>query len=123
VIAGLLLALVVAQAKLTLEIGPWTGADLKTATRSAARYRLTVTGPPNSAAALVASNVADGWLAAFCTPRVCSPDRVDALLSPAGRAVYQFELIRLNRGAPKRSGARIRAGDSAVLDVAPVSLQ
>lgn len=105
-----------------LEIGAWTGANLPTATRSAMPYRLTVFGRPNATIRLTASGLAQGWLAAFCTPNVCAPTHVDVTLPRSGRAVYQFELIREETNAPKRSGARIASDDGALLEVSPATL-
>jgi hypothetical protein len=122
VLTALLLAAAVSGGGLRLEVGPWTGTSLPAASRSAVSFRLTITGRPKSTVTLVASAVAGGWLAAFCTSSVCSPERVDVTLPSSGRAVYQFELIRQIPNAPKRSGARIGSTDGAVtLDIAPVS--
>jgi hypothetical protein len=104
-----------------LEIQPWTGKDLVTTTTSAAKFRLIVTGKPGAHLRLQATGVADGWLGAFCTPTVCSPERVDADLPSSGTAVLQFELIREGDSAPNRSGARIAGDDGAYVDVPAVS--
>ena len=32
----------------TMDLTPWTGADLPTATQAAAKYRLTISGKPGS---------------------------------------------------------------------------
>lgn len=113
--AAILLAL--AQPATRLSIQPWTGADLQTTSTDAAKYRLEVTGRPNATIRLEASNVATGWLAAFCTPKICSPQRYDALLPRSGQIVLQFELIRESDAAPKQSGATISGGDGASVTV------
>jgi hypothetical protein len=100
-----------------LSIQPWTGNDLQTTSADAAKYRLEVSGRPDSTIRLEARNVADGWIAAFCTPRVCSPQRVDVDLPRSGQAVFQFELIRESNTAPKRSGATITGDDGAFVTV------
>ena len=64
-----------------------------------------------------ATEVADGWLGAFCTPNVCAPGRVDVELPKSGQAVYQFELIREGDSAPGTSGARIVGDDGSSVDV------
>lgn len=116
-IAALVIAVTVAATPARLQIQPWSGSDLPTATQSAARYRLTVTGKPNAHVRLEATGVADGWLGAFCTPKVCAPGRVDVDLPKSGRAVYQFELIREGDSAPAKSGARIVGDDGSFVDV------
>jgi hypothetical protein len=100
-----------------LSIQPWTGSDLQTTTEEAAKYRLEVSGKPSAAVHLRALGVAQGWLAAFCTPHVCSPERVDVQLSRSGDAVFQFELIRESDDAPRQSGATITDDDGASVTV------
>lgn len=100
-----------------LSIQPWTGADLQTTSADAAKYRLEVTGRPNATIRLQTSNVAAGWLAAFCTPKICSPQRYDVSLPRSGQVVLQFELIRESDTAPKQSGATITGDDGASVTV------
>ncbi len=109
--------LALAQPATHLSIQPWTGTDLQTTTTDAAKYRLEVAGRPNATVRLQASNVAAGWLAAFCTPKLCSPQHIDAQLPRSGQAVLQFELIRESDSAPKQSGATITGGDGASVTV------
>jgi hypothetical protein len=104
-----------------LEVQPWTGKDLLTTTTSAAKFRLIVSGKPGAHLRLAATGVADGWLGAFCTPTVCSPESVDADLPSSGTTVLQFELIRESDSAAGRSGARITCDDGAYVDVPAVS--
>lgn len=119
--AILLAALLAASspAPVRLAIAPWTGSRLPTVTRTAATFRLTVTGPPGARVTLSATGLAAGWLAAFCTPKLCSPERIDVTLPSSGRTDYQFELIREDPSAPKRSGARIAGDDGSAVDVPP----
>ena len=112
---GVMLAL--SQPATHLSIQPWTGSDLQTTSAAAAKYRLKVTGKPESVVHLQASGVAHGWLAAFCTPKFCSPQRVDVAIPSSGEAVLQFELIRESDTAPKRSGATISENGGASVSV------
>lgn len=118
-IAALALTLAVTSAT-HLTVAPWTGGDLTTSAKTAAKFRLTVQGKPNQTIDLVASGTSDGWLAAFCTPTVCSPGRVTVTIPSSGKAVFQFELIRESDDAPHSCGARITAGDTSIA-VPPVS--
>ena len=111
----LLAAAVSATTHLVIE--PWRGSNLPTVTSSAQKYRLRVTGTPNATLVLHAGDLAKGWLAAFCTPRVCAPMRVDVTLPATGAAVYQFELIREETGGPAHSGATITSSDGASVSV------
>lgn len=117
--AVLLAAILAAPVHLT--VASWTASPLPTATQAAAKFALTVTGRPGTRVRLRASGVARGWLAAFCTARLCSPEFVDVTLPPTGRTVYEFELIRQDPSAPKRSGAHIIGDDGSAVEVAPVS--
>jgi hypothetical protein len=105
VIFTMMLALAQAPTHLTVE--PWTGSDFQVTSSGAAKYRLEVSGKPNATVSLRALGVAQGWLAAFCTPRLCSPERINVALPRSGQAVFQFELIREAGSAPKESGATI----------------
>ena len=111
---GALLAIVLA-------IAPWQGKDLPTATAAAAKYKLTVSGTPGTITHLRTSNVAAGWIAAFCNDRVCSPNRVDQTIPESGTVMLQFELIREEGTAPHASGATISSDDGAKITVVPVS--
>ena len=114
-IAALSLMLALAQPAAThLTVQPWTGKDLTTTTGAAAKYRLIVTGEPNTTLKLEATDVASGWLAAFCTPTVCAPGRVNVTIPASGQALYQFELIREDDAAAASSGATITGGDAVV---------
>jgi len=116
-IAAFLLSALVAAAPAHLQIQPWNGKDLPTASRSAVKYRLVVSGKPNAHVRLEATAVAKGWIAAFCTSEVCAPGHVAIDLPQSGQAVYQFELIREDDAAPRKSGARIVGDDGSSIDV------
>lgn len=116
-IAALVLASLVAATPAHLEIQPWNGKDLPTTSQAAAKYRLIVTGRPNAHVRLEVTGVADGWLGAFCTPKVCAPAHVDVDLPKSGRAVFQFELIREGDSAAAQSGAHIVGDDGSSVDV------
>ena len=114
-LAIILASLVAASPSTHLTIQPWNGKDLLTTTTSAAKYRLHVTGKPKATIHLEASQVADGWIAAFCTPTVCAPTRVDVKLPSSGQAEFQFELIRELDTAVDHSGAVITTDDGATV--------
>lgn len=100
-----------------LVLSTWSGANYSTTDIAAVRYRLVVSGAAGTNVHLRADGVASGWIAAFCTPRLCSPQQVDAVLPASGRAVYAFELFRETSTAPKHSGAVIRSVDGASVHV------
>lgn len=113
----LAILLALGQPSTRLSIQPWTGSDFQVTTGAAAKYRLEVSGKPNASVRLRALGVASGWIAAFCTPRLCSPQRIDVGLPRSGQAVVQFELIRESDNAPKQSGATITDNDGASVAV------
>lgn len=87
-----------------LAIAPWKGADPKNAIAGATKYRLTVTGEPGTHVHARATGYAKGWVAAFCTDKICSPDQTVLDLPASGRSVVQFELVRDDENAPRHSG-------------------
>jgi hypothetical protein len=101
----------------TMMISPWNGAILPTVTDSAATYRLTIDGKPDTTVHLSASDVASGWIAAFCDTRICSPTQVDERIPKSGQVVIAFELIRETDDAPHRSGAIIKGSDRSYVRV------
>jgi len=101
----------------TIGITPWSGGDLPTATQAAAKYRLTLSGVPGTTIHLNTSGVAQGWIAAFCDTRVCSPTKVSEVIPKSGSVVVQFELIRETDDAPHQSGAVITGSDGSRLVV------
>jgi hypothetical protein len=113
----LAMLIALAQPATHLSVEPWTGSDYQVTTSDAAKYRLEINGKPDSTVRLRALGVAQGWLAAFCTPRLCSPQRIDLALPHSGDAVVQFELIRESDGAPKQSGATITDDGGASVSV------
>ncbi len=116
-IAALVVASLIAAAPARLEIQPWNGKDFPSASQAAAKYRLIVTGKPKAHVRLEATGVAEGWLGAFCTPKLCAPAHVDVDLPTSGRAVFQFELIREGDSAAAQSGAHIVGNDGSSVDV------
>jgi hypothetical protein len=118
---ALAMLIALAQPATRLSVQPWTGSDFQVTTSGAARYRLEVDGKPDSVVRLRALGVAQGWLAAFCTPHLCSPQRLDLALPRSGDAVVQFELIRESENAPKQSGATITDDDGASVSVPAAS--
>ena len=72
---------------------------------------------PGAAVHLRATHVADGWIAAFCDSWVCSPGQVRETMPSSGTVVLQFELIREEDSAPKKSGAVIETDGGRSVNV------
>jgi hypothetical protein len=67
-------------------------------------FRVTVSGTPGQVARLRAVGVPSGYIASFCTPRVCAPFQVALALPNSGRESIELQLIENVRGAaaPRR---------------------
>ena len=63
-------------------------------------YAVRVTAPVRSQVRLSARDVPAGWIASFCTPRVCSPFRV-TLPVRTGSASIQISYVRTSGSVPR----------------------
>lgn len=77
----------------TVSLAPWTGADLPGSIPNTAKYRLVVTGMAGRSIALHASDVPKGWVASFCTDRVCAPFRTTVIVPNSGVKIIEFQLV------------------------------
>jgi hypothetical protein len=101
-------------ALVTVLLSPWKGATLPTTPTGTYQtsYALNVHGTPHQRVALQADGVAKGWIAAFCTPRLCSPFHTMATLDGKGNARYEFSLIRTDPKSAAHAHAVIRVNGS-----------
>jgi peroxiredoxin/tetratricopeptide (TPR) repeat protein len=76
-----------------VSLTPWTGADLPGSTPNTIKYRLVVAGQPGRNIALHTAGVPKGWVASFCTDRVCAPFKVSVALPESGVKVIEFQLV------------------------------
>lgn len=77
----------------TVSLVPWTGADLPGSIPNTAKYRLVVTGTAGRTIALHTSDVPKGWVASFCTDRVCAPFRTTVVVPNSGVKIIEFQLV------------------------------
>jgi hypothetical protein len=103
-------------ALITVLLSPWHGKALPTTPSGSyeTSFALTVRGAPGKRVELRADGVAKGWVAAFCTSRLCAPFRTFATLDKRGTARYEFSLIRTDPSAVKHTHAVIRADGKQV---------
>jgi hypothetical protein len=87
-------------ALVTLALYPWHGPSLPTANPAAAKYKLTVRGPAEALVRLRADGLPRGWVASFCTEKLCSPFQYDMHLNDRGTGVIEFQTIRTDDAAP-----------------------
>jgi hypothetical protein len=105
-------------ALVTVLLSPWKGPSLPTAPTGnyETSWAMTVHGAPRARVELSAGGLSKGWIAAFCTPRLCAPLHTIATLDGKGVAHYQFSLIRTDPKAPQWSLVTIRADGRRVAD-------
>ncbi|HKU66383.1 MAG TPA: hypothetical protein VJP85_01260 [Candidatus Baltobacteraceae bacterium] len=110
--------MMVVLALITLMLAPWRGPSLPTISpAAAAKYKLTVHGPPEHAVRLHANGLPHGWVAAFCTGTLCSPFRYTMELNDRGIGVVEFQAIRTDENAPKHVEMTVTADGAKSLEV------
>jgi len=77
----------------TVSLAPWTGEDLPGSVASTLKYRLVVADAAGKRVALHASGLPKGWIASFCTDRVCSPFKVSIAIPQSGVKIIEFQLV------------------------------
>lgn len=100
-------------ALVTVLLSPWKGPSLPAAPAGnyETSWAMTVSGAPRARVELRADGVAGGWIASFCTSRLCAPFHTVATLDGKGFARYQFSLIRTDPKAAAHTRATIRANN------------
>jgi len=83
----------------TVSLAPWTGPELPGSIPNTIKYRLVVAGSAGKHLALAAKGVAKGWVASFCSDRVCSPFKVSVAIPPSGVKIIEFQLVPPDAGA------------------------
>jgi peroxiredoxin len=96
----------------TVSLAPWTGADLPGSIASTIKYRLVVADKAGKTVALRAAGVPKGWIASFCSDRVCSPFQVSVAIPQSGVKVIEFQLVPPNATA-KVGKVRVIGNDGA----------
>lgn len=96
---------------IAITLSPWHGASLPTVTGEAYRYALDVTGRPGQHVQLRAQGLPAGWIAAFCTPTMCSPMQARFSLPASGNQQFEFGLIREGGAATPKMRITIRSSD------------
>jgi len=103
-------------ALVTVLLAPWKGPSLPTTPsgNNETSWAMTVHGAPRARVQLSADGVAPGWVASFCTPRLCAPFHTIATLDGKGVARYEFSLIRTDPKASAHARATVRANNQVV---------
>jgi peroxiredoxin/tetratricopeptide (TPR) repeat protein len=82
-----------AHAGTSLSIAPWTGAELPGSIPDTIKYRVIVVGGAGKTIALKASDVPKGWVASFCSDKVCAPFHVSVEIPDSGVKIVEFQLV------------------------------
>jgi hypothetical protein len=103
-------------ALVTVLLSPWKGPSLPTTPTGnyETSWAMTVRGTPRARVELRADGVAQGWVASFCTARLCAPFHTITTLDGKGVARYQFSLIRTDPKAAAHAHATVRANNQVV---------
>lgn len=99
--------------KTSVSLAPWTGADLPGSIASTIKYRLVVGGSPKRSVTLRATELAKGWIASFCSDRVCAPLRTAVVIPASGVKVVEFQLIQSDPKAAKQTRVNVEASDGS----------
>jgi thiol-disulfide isomerase/thioredoxin len=95
-------------AKPAIALGPWTGPDLPGSIKSTAKYRLVVSGAPNTSVALAADGLPKDWIASFCSDRLCSPFATTVRVPADGVKIVELQIVPRGK-AQRRANVRVRA--------------
>jgi peroxiredoxin/Flp pilus assembly protein TadD len=76
-----------------VSLAPWTGADLPGSVPNTIKYRLIVAGVAGHNVALKTADVPKGWVASFCTDKICAPFKVNVAIPDSGVKVVEFQLV------------------------------
>jgi hypothetical protein len=88
-----------------------------TVSPSGKEYAVKAHGAPRAAVQLRAQNVPQGWVAAFCTPTLCSPFAYDLPLDDKGNGRIHLRLIRTGDAAPKHARIAVAAAGASPVTI------
>ena len=96
----------------TVSLAPWTGPELPGSIPNTLKYRLVVAGASGKNVRLQTAGVPKGWVASFCTDRVCAPFKVGVAIPPSGVKVIEFQLVPDGKPVAVK-GVRVVARDGS----------
>lgn len=111
-----------AAGKTSVSLAPWTGPDLPGSIASTLKYRLVVGGSPKRSVTLRATSLAKGWIASFCSDRVCAPLRTTVMIPASGVKVLEFQLIQNDSKAAKHTRVNVEASDGSTKAITGVTV-
>ncbi len=96
---GIVALSLTSPAKTALSLAPWTGADLPGSVPNTIKYRLVVAGTAGKSIALSTADLPKGWVASFCTDRICAPFKVKVDIPASGVKIIEFQLVPPDKNA------------------------
>jgi len=84
----------------SVSLAPWTGSDLPGSIPNTIKYRLAVAGAAGKTVALTTSGVPKGWVASFCSDKVCAPFKTTVSIPESGVKIVEFQLVPPEGRAP-----------------------
>ncbi len=102
----------------TLALGPYDGPPLPGSIPETVKFAVRVRGASGATVRLHAIGVPRGYIASFCTPRVCSRDRVDLVLGTNGRERIELQFIKNEPTAHAPARVTVGAAGSSPVSVA-----
>ena len=94
---------------LVLQLEPYAGPPLSGSVPGTAKFGVRLRGAPGATVRLRATNVPAGYLATFCTNRVCAPRRVTLVLPHSGRQTIELQYVGTRPAAPPPRLAEVAA--------------
>jgi hypothetical protein len=107
--AGMLAAVVAT----VLALAPYRGPAQRGALPGSRSFALSIAAQPGKHLRLRAVDVPAGFVAAFCTSRICAPFAVPLLVPPTGRTTIEMQLVRNDDGATTPRTVTVASDDGA----------
>jgi len=98
-----------ANGKTSVSLAPWTGADLPGSLANTVKYRLVVASRPGTTVKLAATGLSKGWIASFCSDKLCSPMQRTVAIPASGVKIFEFQLIPNDPHAAAHTKVQVRA--------------
>jgi hypothetical protein len=108
----------IAVVALTLALTPFSGPVALTSAPSSAKFSVAIRGSAGQHIRLRTIGVPPGYIASFCTDRVCAPFRVTLALPASGRASIELQLIENTPGARKPRTVTVAADGARSASIA-----
>lgn len=94
---------------LVLALSPYSGPPINGSISDSAKFSVAIRGNAGQVVVVRAVDLPKGYIASFCTARVCAPFRVTFALPKSGRERIELQLIENEAGATKPTTVSVRA--------------